>query len=287
MSRPWLRILTLMLLLAPAAAPAATAAGKPLVKVDFILAEPLYRDQLKAAQIRDLGTAVSSLLVGELSREVLFLGFTRDNAPFHLVFRLGAPQASKIAFHDVFFQAELTGPDGQRASTSWLFRDSSSWGNGIGSSSQLRTEIETSLGKHDMAELVPEVLSAIPVANDGFLVKDSKIRVGWVLPFRDEEVCMGFETEIKLEGETSSTLGRAPFETWANAYMIYNPPGRSPREDLRHCLLYQTSRNQKGYDMMEQSKPSEVRIGQVFVMRYERKCKKPLAPAAVSFGGTR
>jgi hypothetical protein len=287
MRKPWPRTLSLLLLLAPASA----AAEAPLVKVELTLAEPVYRGELKEAEIRDLGTRVADFLAGEMSREVRFLRFTRGDAPFHLSVRLGEAGASRVSFHDVLFHIELTGPDRIRSGTTWLFRGSNAWGTGIGSAGQFRTEIETSLGSHDMAELVPEVLSAIPVARDGFLIQDQRVGVGWVVPFRPAEVCMDTQSEIKLKTEVASDLGVVPREFRAKATMPYNPRGAAAREELRHCLLCLAVPNQDGLDMVRRSRPSDVHVTNVYVMSYSRTqgCQEPLAPEAVaaSFGGGR
>jgi hypothetical protein len=288
MRKSWLCILPLTLLLLPDGA----AAEKPQVKVSFMLAEPSYRDDLTDPQIRVLATDVTSFLVGELSREVRFLRFTGREAPFRLVVRLGIPRASKREFRDVFFYIELTRPDGVRRSTTWLYRAHTAWGTGIGSPTQFKAEIETRLGGHDMAELVPEVLSAIPVANDGFLVHDQKIGIGWVLPFRQEEMCMEAKSEVMLETQVASDLGILSREFRARASMAYDPPpGRSTRKELRHCLLCLAVPDQEGLDTIRQSQPSDVRVTQVFVMSYRRmqSCQEPLPPAAAaaSFGSGR
>jgi hypothetical protein len=286
MHQAWPRILPVLFLLATAA-----AAETPLVKVELTLDEPVYRDELTNPQILDLETRVAGFLAGELSREVRFLRFTRGDAPFRLSVRLGQPGASRVSFHDVLFQIELTGPDQIRSRSAWLFRGGNAWGTGIGSASQLRTEIETSLGSHDMAELVPEVLSAIPVARDGLLIQDQQVGVGWVVPFKSSEVCMDSQSEIKLKTEVASDLGLIPKEFRARATAPYNPRGLAPREELRNCLLCLAVPDQDGLDMVRRSQPADVHVKQVFVTSYRRTqpCQEPLAPAAVagSFGGGR
>lgn len=271
--------------------PAPAAAEAPLVQVEFNLAEPVYRDELTNAEILDLGARVAGFLTGELTREVRFLRFTRGNAPFRLSIRLGQAGASRVSFHDVLFQVELTGPDQIRSRAAWLFRGGNAWGTGIGSASQFRTEIETSLGSHDMAELVPEVLSAIPVARDGLFIQDRQVGIGWVVPFRSSEVCMDTQSEVKLRTEVASAVGVIPREFRARATAAYNPRGQAAREELRHCLLCLAVPDQDGLDMVRRSQPSDVHVTQVFVTSYRRtqSCREPLAPAAAaaSFGADR
>lgn len=287
MRKTWPRILSFLFLLAPVTA----TAEAPRVKVDFTLAEPVYRDELKNAEILDLGARVAGFLTGELSREVRFLHFTRGDAGFLLSVRLGQAGASRVSFHDVLFHIELTGPDQIRSRTTWLFRGGNAWGTGIGSTGNFRTEIETSLGSHDMAELVPDVLSAIPVAQDGLFIQDQQVGIGWVVPFRSAEVCMDTQSEIKLKTEVESDLGMIPREFRARATAPYNPRGLAPREELRHCLLCLAISDQDGLDMVRRSQPSKVHVKQVFVTSYRRTqpCQEPLAPAAAatSFGGDR
>jgi hypothetical protein len=111
-----------------------------------------------------------------------------------------------------------------------------------------------------MAELVPEVLSAIPVARDGFLIQDQRVGIGWVVPFRPAEVCMDTQSEIKLKTEVASDLGVVPREFRAKATMPYNPRGAAAREELRHCLLCLAVPNHDGLDMVRRSRPSDVHV---------------------------
>jgi len=273
--------------------PAVGVAEKPLVRVGFTLAEPVYRDELTASQIRDLGTGVTSFLIAALSREVRFLRFVSGDAPFRLVVRLGKPGASRGAHHDVVFDIELTGPNGVGSGTTWPFRGSDAWGIGIGSALQFSTEIQTSLDDHDMADLVPKVLSAITVATAGLLVPNDvdRLGLGWVVPLHREDVCMDMETEIELWTLTERTGYRemVPGKFLARATMTYDRVDRVVPEEFRRGLLCIANPNQQGLEVVEMSQPKDVHVVKVFVKSYHRNCEELVLPAAAaaSFKGGR
>jgi hypothetical protein len=271
--------LAVFLLFLPVGSP---AADKPAVRVQFSLAEPVYSAQFSPREIKDLVSATTSFLVRRLSDEIGFLRFaSASSASFTMTFTLGEATADRTEHHEVRIHILLTGPRVTGRATDWPFRDDKAWGGSFGGLVQFEREIRDQMSKHLPGNLVSELLSLIPLASDvgSFIHPRPQIENAWVLPFRQIDLCMAANSEVKLANEVSTPFAVIPQEFLAVAKAPYSPSSHTAQdEELRGYLLFVPEPLQDGLAMMSQSEPSAVKVKKVFVTRYFKMSPCPSRP---------
>jgi len=267
---------------------AAPAAEPPLVKVEFKLNDDSYRQHFdrSPAVIGALEAAVAERLSRTLSDHHRFLRFASAPAgPGEYGLRVALEPLSAAEnppLREVGLQVSASGPDGgvQQARAYWRLRTAQQGLVRIGSPDELGKEIEVkteAAGFHDL--LAHDVLRRIPIAEKGFLWTDP---LGWILPYRDRELCMGQGSRLVVRNNLPTGAGVEPVEVEAVARMPFDPPtpAPSPYEEQRLNLF---ARAEKPDALGTVADPKRVAVVAVFVAQFVDlggACGEPLSPEA-------
>lgn len=264
--------LFLMLLLAVFA----QASDKPRVAVRFKIEATAYRDHLQpnVAAVEDEAAAA---VTKALNEHIHFADFGPPAggtpAPYMLTVFLAVPDPhSEVATQPVWLFAALDGPSGSTARTRWRkFReaavncgsfadDECTWPD----RKQFVKELEALLATPVVyGNLVDPTLRELPIINAGkFVVQPES---GWVLPFRQEEMCLGEGTQLRIVNDIPTqqvTLHpkykarvEGPYGTPPDSIFSILSAGEEQADDAQKPLMQQN--------------PEKVVVRGVYVAKYQ------------------
>ncbi len=276
MKKPLLVSLPILLLALPAGV---RADSRPTVAVAFDLAEPIYRAEIGDGE-QALEDAVTAKLVSMLNDAIGFLRFQTAPGDYQLLLRLGDPAASTAEFHEVGFHLGLRGIEGVQGEIYKTFREDGGWGVSTGTADAFRDEIVARLALAGFRDLLPGLLSLIPVAKSGAFLHQQPLGLAWILPVPQSEPCMDNQSELELSTTITTAIGALPLSYRANPVEYH--PVATGGSDLGDRLLCIPVDGDGRLDLLEQSEPAAVRIERVFVLDYRRRhdgCAGPAPPA--------
>jgi len=274
--------LTLAILIADPCA--LSAAERSIVQVSFAVAEPLYLDQLTAAEKRTIEQGVTGLLLRKLEDEIPFLRFAAGPADRKLQVRLGTPDASEERAHDVNLYLLLSGSNLEQATKEWKFRGRATWDDAITDPQAFRTEIETSLGLQKFSSVIRGLFERIAVAGEGESIHLPEWDIAWLLPFKQTELCMAPHSRVRLITEVQTTYNpNEPLELEADTSVF----ATAPREEQKGRILCLPDRAQD-LSLVSGRPPEVVKVKEVYVLKFIKMasgCKPPQPPAAAAGPG--
>lgn len=273
-----------LVLLAGRAGPA-RASEPAVIKVGFRLAEATYRTHFdnSSATLGALEARAAEGLSAVLGRRCGFLRFTgnpADAAEYGLQFVLDARSlAEKAPLREVGFRVSAHGPEGEipQASAYASFRSAQEWLVRIGTVDELVREIEAKTDTADFQDLLArDVLRRIPIAKKAILWTNPP---GFILPFRDRELCMGQGTRLVVRNNLPTAVGPETVDVDAEARLAFNPPTATPPpyEQQRMNVFARADRA----DWLGGVDPQKVDVIAIFVAKYldlGGACRGPLSP---------
>jgi len=173
------------------------------VSVRAELATPKFRDRFTNRPAVE--TKIATLFADYLTREIGFLRFAVNDTtrPYRLSFVLDHEPGNTTAFAEVGFWVRLDRPGENQVSAYWLpFRTADQSIAGVGSETDLLTEVKTKLAHQAADSLSSGVLRWVPIAETGVPSLDP---LGVVLPFRLIDLCMKNESIIQFIAEIPRT----------------------------------------------------------------------------------
>ncbi len=194
---------SLLIAATSAASVRATAQVPATVSVRAELAAPKFRDRFtnRAA----IETKIATVFADYLTREIGFLRFAVNDTtrPYRLSFVLDHEPGNTTSFAEVGFWVRLDRPGENQVAAYWLpLRTADQSIAGVGTETDLLTEVTTKLAHQAADSLSSGVLRWIPIADSAVPNLDP---LGVVLPFRLIDLCMKNETQIQFVAEIPRT----------------------------------------------------------------------------------
>lgn len=202
---------------------AAHATNKQMVTVRFKVEARAYRDHFGSGTA-DIENTATRLLVQALKQNIGFVDFM-DGAGaadgYHLTISLSPPDPSRgVALQRVILFASLSGPGvdpDKRIPFAWMkYRDAASECSSVDDDSHCRlperdeliSELRVLLSSASYADLVNNVLRHVPFLSSGTFLAQPV--TGWVLPFRQSEVCLDKLTQLLVNSDIQTAVATVP-----------------------------------------------------------------------------
>ena len=261
-----------------------SAQERPVVTVSFNLAVTRWQDNFSASQVADFQARSAEAVAQWLNREIGFFSFKPGTSPTrHINVQLAvAPDAGSKPTKETQLRLELVG-HGPSTPLVWNFRPQNSFLQPTQGPEPFAREVQLRLIALDKQALVSQVLSHIPISNNAQMWKDP---VGWVIPFRKAELCMDFQSILRVESLVESGAGRLPREFKARASNDFAPPNAAGvPEAFLGRLFSEAVAGQEGLGDLTTAKPEAVAIRAVYVLDYLplQPCTGPLELKDVDF----
>jgi len=195
-TRYWIALLALSLLWAGEAA----CEDRVPVTVVFRLQQPQYRAIYRDDRDK-LEAEAAKVLVRNLEARIKLVRFTVEPSDgYRLTFRLN-DLADKGQKGETVLHIELEGAGVKpRGPSFWPFRQSGGFSAPIRPADAFLREIEDKvkaiLADGSYRNLVSDWLVQVPVAHSSTPYKEP---AGWVLPFRREELCLDFDSSLRID----------------------------------------------------------------------------------------
>jgi hypothetical protein len=262
------------------------SAEPPRVKVEFRLAEGTYRRHFDddAAVLARIEAQAASRLSSLLSRRHRFLRFTSaadDDADYRITFRLDLRSRDEATapLREVGLHVRLRDRTGEVGSALayGVFRTAEEWHARIGTADELVREIEAKASADGFhSSLGASLLRFIPIAAQCALWADPP---GWILPYRDRDLCMGRGSRILVLSNRPTGAGIEPLELEAVARMAFDPPvpPPAPFDQLRKNLFAGADKP----ELLQGIDPTKVTVVGVFVTKFldlGAACREPVSP---------
>ncbi len=277
---------------------ATCAAEKRVVAVRFRIEASTYRSHFTSPA--SLEAQVTQDLVQTLKRNVSFLDFAADSGAsgsYILTVTLAVPDPMRgVATQRVMLYSSLAAPDGTELKTRWQwlkYRDPLSECSDLSDShcripaaGEFADEVHVLLSAANYSELVKNVLREVPIlAGTGKLLAQPV--AGWVLPFRQTEICLDLQSQFRVAGTVPSPAADIPGTFLAE---MEGPYRQSPDSAVFGMLLRGESEDD---DRVKKpiflQNPDAVVVKAVYVVQYRRfsdgSCGGAIPPATSGNGG--
>ena len=98
---------------------------------------------------------------------------------------------------------------------------------------ELAREIASRVAERE-EDVVRDVLSRVPIATTGARLEEP---LGWILPYRPEEICIDFRSRFAIASEVQQAIGRQELDLPSEFRVVFDPPGDTPLDDHRHRIV--------------------------------------------------
>jgi hypothetical protein len=186
------------------ASTAAAAEVRPEVAVSFVLAVERWQDHFGSGR-----PAFESQAAERISKwfgeRVGFALFTPSStSPNKLAVHLEpTPDTANRTYKETRLRLVLTGGPNPAAPLIWPFRSAETYAEPISGGPGLLKELEFRLEQINPA-LINQVLSQVSIAKKAHLWKNP---VGWVIPYRMSELCMGASSVVRIVSMMPTDVG--------------------------------------------------------------------------------
>lgn len=227
-------LMAVMVLGAVAAAwprPAGGDGARPHVAVRFDLEAPDYVNAFTREERDTLEKDAAARAATVLNERFPFLVFVadRDTSP-RLEIRLERldPTAPPEKPQEVGLHMGLVIEGADYDSCYWKLRDDS--GDTIGSWSGLSLDVQSCVERADEQTMVDQLLSHVSIADSSLCWPDP---VAWVLPYRQEDLCIEPHSRVAVEADVPSGGGPMEMKFETDLKSSFNPPSTLGREEYR------------------------------------------------------
>jgi hypothetical protein len=193
----------------------AYAIDKPSVAVRFRIEASAYRDHF-GTSVGNVEQQAAVVLTRSLKQHIQFADFTTEgsSSPYKLTVSLAVldPQTD-VAAQTVWLMASLASTAGTTPKTKWRkFREAAANCGGLSDrectwpdQAEFLKELEVLVTEPSAyPELVSNTFPNLSITNVGkFVVQPSD---GWVLPFRQEDICLGPDTKLRIVNDIPTDL---------------------------------------------------------------------------------
>jgi hypothetical protein len=280
----------------------AHAADKPHVAVRFKIEASAYRQHF-GASVANVENQATQSTIQAFGQHIQFVTFTQPGGqptPYTLTLSLAVlDPRTDVAAQAVWLIAALAGPN-RTLTTNWRkFREAATGCSGLTNdldcrwpdSPELLRELQVVLGSASLyPSLVSSIFKDVSITNSGkFVVQPlSGLAVmGWVLPFRQEEMCLGTATKLRIVNDipTDQTTLHGTFHA-----DVEGPYGQPPTAIFTLLSEGEDAAANSLKPLFQQS-PDRVMVRGVYLLEYQHLDENcggaippPTAPAAVGGG---
>jgi hypothetical protein len=193
----------------------AYAIDKPTVAVRFKIEATAYRDHF-GASVGNIEQRAAEVLTQSLKQHIQFADFTSDgsSAPYTLTVSLAVRDAhTDVAAQPVWLMASLASASGASSKARWQkFREAAADCGGLSDrectwpdQAQFLKELQVLFATPSAyPDLVSGTFRELSIVSSGkFVVQPSD---GWVLPFRQEDICLGPDTKLRIVNDIPTDL---------------------------------------------------------------------------------
>jgi hypothetical protein len=278
--------LRLIGMLAATLATTASAQTRTTIAVAFRLQERLYRLEYKPADVQQLEAVLADSIASILSRRIPFVQFSRAlPAPRTLLMTLDRKDRVSVAQNqETGFYLQLVQDGAPSTSQYWrTFRPERDYLMARGSVSAFRNELQARFEISEV-ESIQDLLRGIPIATEATLWTDALQGLGWILPFKRQDLCMGEETTLRVANTIRSSI-ETKKDFRAQARGVFNPTVVPPGlQSSRGNVMGMATDAGTDLDVLRNAPPSAITVIGVYVDRYQRSgCEAPVSPGAASF----
>ena len=268
------------------------AENRPQVAVRFKIEASAYRQHF-GGQTANVENHAAQLLVQELKRHVQFAQFELTGGQivsYTLTVSLTvADPNTDVAAQPVWLVSSLAGSGGMAATSRWRkFREAAADCGGLRDDQQCTWPNESEFLKElqlllaapsAYTDLVTGVFQGVSIANSGkFVVQPLS---GWILPFREEDVCLGLDTKLRIVNDipTAQTTLHGKFRA-----DVEGPWGHPPEATFTTLSEGEDGSDNNKKSLLQQS-PDNVVVRGVYLVRYQHldeNCGNAIPPATAS-----
>jgi len=260
----------------------AQVAEKTAVDVAFSVTDPHYTNEFTDPDLAILQAHAAAVVATVFDRRFPFLEFRADEpSDYTLTVRLARAEGDGSSASTEFgFHFALSGPDVPEGSQSYLkFRDKSRYLDPIGSVDALAAEIEGSLTQLNGAKIISDLLSHVPIAEDGaFQGGDLSV---WIINRDRVRLCMTADSHLDvMTAFPVAQVGRV-HARFATQVMAVDPGGATGTNIVAKAA------STADPDMIRELRaatPVDVKVERVFVIEHVPNCpQQPQDAPADSF----
>lgn len=253
----------------------AHAGDKPQVEVRFKIEASAYRNHFGAG-VANVESRGAEVVRQALKQHIQFADFAASNAGSSLytltVFLAVSDPQTDVAAQAVWLMASLTGPGGASPKTTWQkFREAAADCGGLSDrectwpdDAEFLKELQALLTAPSLyPNLVSSVFHELSITDSGkFVLQPTN---GWVLPFRQEDMCLGADTKLRIVNDipTEQTTLHGKFRA-----DVEGPYGHPP-----DSMFTTLSEGEDGADnnkkALLQQFPEKVVVRGVYLVRYQ------------------
>jgi hypothetical protein len=261
-----------VLILTAVCAPALCAGSKTEVTVSFRLTEPDYRQEYTTDEIAALEAHLSTQVALRFNEHIGFLNFVSDPGPaYSLILELGRrnPQDPGPCW-EVGFLVKVAGPQVRPPlDPYWLmFRHQDRYGDSRGSASDLEKALIlklTLLEDLDYEKLVSTFLGQVPLCNEGTKLWTDPL--GWIVPYKLEEVWIDVGSQFLVENCFPSSLGPIAYNYPATMEKFIQESENTTYAGFILCLA---PANAPELDRFQNVSADSILVRRVYVVEYHR-----------------
>ena len=283
------RLFGLFVVLALIVLPTRAAQLRPIVAVSFDLAVPRWQAHFgddRAVFEKQAAVRIAQWLGDKLG----FVSFDpkATSAPMLVVHLEVVPGAVARQNKETQLRLELTGA-GSTAPVVLPFRHEDKFREPIGGEQGLLKELELRLDVINRQALVGQ-LSKVSIAKEAHLWKTP---VSWVIPYSRGDLCMDFDSVLRIVSMMPSDAGPQQKTFRTRAKGEFRPEGSAPPLDWIGRLFAVPEKStppeesETGLDALGSVDPQKVSIQAIYVLDYQRMqpCIGATSPATVEFRG--
>jgi hypothetical protein len=270
---------------------AASGQTRPVIAVKFVLQENLYRNEYSTQDVSKIERGVADTLAQLLSRRIGFVQFERAGAaPQTLVVTLNRKDlGSGAQRHETGFYVRLATAGVAGQDTYWrMFRPLEEYLAARGTSAAFMREVQARFEVDDV-ESIQDLLRSIPISTQATLWQDAVVGIGWILPFRRADLCMDFETTLRIANTIRSGIDTRK-EFRAKATGDFNTTDTSSAlGTLRGNVVGMATDPTADLAILRTTPANAIIVNGVFIDHYHRSdaaCAMPAAPQSTSFPGS-
>jgi len=265
---------------------AAAAQTRPLIAVKFVLQESLYRNEYSPQDVLKIERGVADTLAQLLSRRFGFVQFdSAGTAPQTLVVTLNRKDlGSGAQRHETGFYVRLATAAATGQDRYWrMFRPMEEYLAARGTSAAFMKEVQARF-EVDELESIQDLLRSIPISTQATLWQDAMAGIGWILPFRRADLCMDFETTLRIANTIRSGIDtRRDFRAKATGDFTDTS---SALGTLRGNVVGMATDPTADLAILRTAPANAIIVNGVFIEHYHRSdaaCAAPATPRATSF----
>jgi hypothetical protein len=183
---------------------AAQGLDKPKVAVHFKIEASAYRNHF-GTSLANVENKAAEVVRQALQQHIQFADFSESASPYSLtIFLAVLDPKTDVAAQPVWLMASLTAPSGTSPKARWRkFREAATNCGGLTDrectwpdQTEFLKELQALLTAPSLYPDLVGVFHDLSITNSGkFVVQPTS---GWVLPFRQEEMCLGTDTKLRI-----------------------------------------------------------------------------------------